>query len=106
MGLQIVGAPDVVDGGLADALALCHGPATPVGHPRRFGLQGGLYDGGDLIYGIERLSSPPWSNVPQTVRTLLTKALPPQNHCIAVDRKLLRDRDIGRRGSGGQNNPN
>src|ERR1700681_1445979 len=48
MWLQIVGAPDIVDGGLADALAPCHGPATPVGHPRWLSLQGSLHNSGDL----------------------------------------------------------
>ena len=33
MRLKIVGAPDIVDGGLAYTLALRHGPATPVRHP-------------------------------------------------------------------------
>ena len=65
------------------------------GHPHRFGLQGRINDGGDLIYFIEGLSSPAWSNVPQTVNPLLIiKALPPQNHRIAVHRKLLRNSGI------------
>jgi hypothetical protein len=34
-----------------DALALCHGPATPVRHARRFGLQGRIHDCGDLVDG-------------------------------------------------------
>src|ERR1700681_161505 len=105
MWLQIVGAPDIVDGGLADALAPCHGPATPVGHPCWLSLQGSLHNSGDLIYSINGLSSPPRSNVPQTVQTLLTKALPPQNHRIAGDRELLRNRDIGPPGSGSKTDP-
>src|SRR5262249_30531731 len=38
MWLQIMRAPDIVDRGFADTLALCHGPATPVCHPLRFAL--------------------------------------------------------------------
>jgi hypothetical protein len=30
-----------------------HGPATPVRHRRRFGLQGGLHDGGNLASRCE-----------------------------------------------------
>ena len=80
----------------------CHGPATPVRHPRRFGLQGRIHDGGDLIDVIERLSSPAGSNVPQTVQSFVPKTLTPQNHRIAVHRKLLGNGDIGFTGSGGQ----
>src|ERR1022692_3674213 len=64
MWLQLVSAPDIVDRGLADALALCHGPATLVGHPRRFSLQSRVHDRGDLVYFIEGFSSAAWSNVP------------------------------------------
>src|SRR5438445_6603810 len=103
MGLDIVGAPNIVDRGLADALALCHGPATPVRHPRRFGLQGRIHDSGDLVDRIRRLSSPAGSDVPQTVQSLVTKALAPQNHRVSVHRQLLRNADIGLTGSGGQN---
>src|ERR1035438_5742410 len=53
MWLQLVGAPDIADGGLTDPLVLCHGPATPVRHPRRFGLRGRIHDGGDLVYFIQ-----------------------------------------------------
>ena len=103
MWLKIVGAPDIVDRGLTDALALRHGPATPVRHPRRFGLQGRIHDGGNLIDSICGLSSPAGSDVPQTVQALVTKALSPQNHRVSVHRKPLRNRDIGLAGSGGQN---
>ena len=54
-----------------------------------------------LVYFVERLPSPARSNIPQTVQSLLGKALPPQNHSIAVHRKLIRDIDsrlTGRRG--------
>ena len=98
----MVGAPDIVDGGLADALALRHGPATPVRHPRGFGLQGRLHNRGDLVDGIDRLSSPARSDVPQTVQPLVTKALSPQNHRVSIHRKPLGNRDIGLTRSGGQ----
>src|SRR6266536_6645720 len=102
MGLEMMGAPDIVHRGLADPLTHSHSPATPVRHSCRFGLQGRLYDGGNLGDGIERLSSPPGSNVPQTVQSLVGKALAPQNHRIAVQRKLFRNGDIGLTRSGGQ----
>jgi hypothetical protein len=76
-----------------------------VRHPRRFGLQGRIHNGGDFIYFIEGLSSPARSNVPQAVQPLLAKALPPQNHRIPVHRKLLGNRNIGLPGSGCQNDP-
>src|SRR5260370_9625541 len=94
MGLEIMGAPDIVHRGLADALALRQGPATPMPHPRRFGLQGCIHDGGDLIDGIQGLSSSARGNVPQTVEAFVPKALPPQNHRIAVHGKLLGNGDI------------
>src|SRR5713226_1764730 len=102
MWLKIVGAPDIVDGGLANALALRHGPATPMRHPRGFGLQGRIHDTGDLIDGIQGLSSSAGSNVPQTVHSFVPKALPPQNHGIAVHRKPLGNGDIRFTGSGGR----
>src|SRR2546423_5043275 len=67
MRLEIMGAPDIVDGGLAHALALRHSPATPRRHPCRFGLQGCLYHLGDLADRIRGLSSAPWSDVSKTV---------------------------------------
>jgi hypothetical protein len=97
-----VSAPDIIDGGLADALALRHGPATPVRHPRRFGLQGRIHDGGDLVDWIGGLSPSAGSDVPQTVQPLVTKTFAPQNHRVAVHRKPLRKRDIRLTGSGAQ----
>ena len=103
MWLEIVGTPDIVDGGLANALALRHCPATPMRHARRFGLQGGIHDTGDLVDLIRGLSSAPWSDVPQTVQALVTEALAPQNHRISIHRKPLRDCDIGLSSGGFQN---
>src|SRR6266851_4263569 len=97
-----MGAPDIVNSGFADALAFRHGPATPVRHPRRFGLQGRIHDGGDLVHLIHSLSPPAGSDVPKTVQSLVTKALSPENHRVAVYRKPLRNCDIGLTCSGGQ----
>jgi len=105
MWLQIVGAPDIVDSGLADALVLRHGPATPVRHPRRFGLQGRIHNSRDLLDWIRGLSSPAGSDVPQTIQSFVTKALSPKNHRISVHREPLRNGDIGLTRSGGQNDP-
>ncbi len=91
MRLKIVGTPDIIDRGLAHALALRHSPATPMRHPRRFGLQGRIHDTGDLIDLIFGLASAPRSDIPQTIQALITKALSPQNHRISVYRKSLRD---------------
>src|SRR5260370_11881651 len=102
MGLEIMGAPDIVHRGLAEALSLRQGPATPMRHPRWFGLQGCVHDGGNLIDGIQGLSSSARSNVPQTVQSFVPKALAPQNHRIAVHRKLLGNGDIGFTCGGGQ----
>src|SRR5260370_13269676 len=87
------------------ALALRHGSATPVRHPRRFGLQGRIHDRGDLVDLIGGLSSPAGSHAPQTIQPLLTKALAPQNHRVAVHRKPLRNSDIRLTRSGDQNDP-
>src|SRR5260370_4487648 len=102
MGLEIMGAPDIVHRGLADALTLRQGPAIPMRHPRWFGLQGGVHDGGDLIAGIQGLSSSAGSNIPQTVQSFVPKALAPQNHGIAVHQKLLGNGDSGFTCGGGR----
>jgi hypothetical protein len=73
------------------------------GCPRRLGLQGCLHDTGDLVDLIYRLSSTPWSDVPQTVQALVAEALSPQNHRVSIHRKPLRDCDIGLSRSGSQN---
>src|ERR1017187_7888130 len=103
MRLKIVSPPDIVDGGLANALALRHSPATPMRHPRRFGLQGGLHDIGDLVDLIRGLSSAPRSDIPQTLQALVTEAPSPQNHGVSIHRKALRNCDVGLARSGGQN---
>jgi len=72
-------------------------------HPYRFGLQGGIHDTGDLVDLIRGLSSATRSDVPQTVQALDTEALSPQNHCVSIYRKPLRNRDIGLAGSSSQN---
>src|SRR5260370_27333373 len=95
MRLKIVCAPDIVDGRLANALALRHRPATLMCHPCRFGLQGRIHDTGDLVYLISGLSSAPRSDVPQTVQALVTEPLSPQNHGVSIHRKPFRNCDIG-----------
>ena len=84
MRLQVVSTPDIVDRGLADALTLRHSPATPMRHPRRFGLQGRVHDIGDLLDLIGGLSSAPRSDVPQTIQTLVTEAFSPRNHSVSI----------------------
>src|SRR5262249_27462526 len=101
--LEIVGAPDIVDGGLADSLALRHSPATPMRHPRRFGLQGCIHDTGDLVDLIDGLSPAPWSDVPQTVQALISEALSPENHRVSIHREPFRNLDIGLSRGGCQN---
>jgi hypothetical protein len=88
---------------LPTPLALRHGAATPVCHSRRFGLQGRIHNCRDLVDFVFGLASPAGSDVPQPLKPLVTKALAPENYRVAVDRKPLRDRDIGFAGSGGQN---
>src|SRR5258708_20281788 len=100
-----MGASDIVDGGLANALALRHGPATPMRHPHRFGLQRRIHDIGDLIDLIRGFSSAPRSDVPKAVQTLVTKALSPQNHRVSIHRKPLRNCDIGLSRSGAYTDP-
>src|SRR5947209_8783725 len=98
-----MGAPDIVDGGLTDALALRHGAATPVGHACRFGLQRRIHNSRDLVDWILRFSSPASRDVPQTIQGFFPKAFPPQPYRVAVHRKSLRDDDVGLAGSRAQN---
>src|SRR6516165_7729175 len=98
-----MGTPDIVDGRLADTLALCHGPTTPVRHPSGFGLQGCIYDSGDLVDLVSRLSSATGSHVPQTIEALVSKTLSPENHRISINRQPLRNSYIGIAGGGSQN---
>lgn len=81
--------PDIIHRRLADALTLRHGAATPMGHPFRFGLQRSLHDGGDLVDGISRFSSPAGSNIPQTIQTFLLKSLALGAQREAVYRLIL-----------------
>src|SRR5215831_10804463 len=99
----MVGAPDIVYGRLADALALRHAPATPVCHTSRFGLQRRIHDSGDLVDFIGGLSSATGCNVPQPVETLVCKALSPKNHRISINRQMLRNGHIGITVGGSQN---
>jgi len=105
MRLQLMSAPDSVDCGLADALVLRHGPATPMCHPRWFGLQRRIHNGGDPVDSIHGLSSPPRSNIPKTVQPLFAKPLPPKNDRVPVHRKLLRNSDVGLPRRSARHNP-
>jgi len=105
MWLQLVSAPDIIDRRFADPLTLCHGPATPVRHPCRFGLQGRIHNGRDLVDFINRLPSPTRSNIPQTVKAFGGETLPPQIHRVPAHRKLLGNRDVGLPRRGRHNDP-
>ena len=74
MGLEMVGLPDVVDGGLADSLVFGHGAATPMGHSLGLGLQGGLDNGADLVAVIVGLAPASGGDFPESVESLLGKA--------------------------------
>ena len=67
MGLEMVGMPDVVDGGLADSLVFGHGAATPMRHSFGLGLQGGIDNGGDLVAVIAGLASASGGDLPESV---------------------------------------
>src|ERR1019366_8123612 len=102
---QLVGLPDIVDGGLTHALTLGHRAATPMRHAFGFGLQGRIHNGGDLIDVVVRFASASGSNLPQSVRALFREAFAPQDNGLAVDGQLLSDGHIGLSVRGGQHNP-
>lgn len=65
----------LLDGGLTDSLTLSHGPATPMGHPFRLGLQGRVHDGGDFVDAVGGLATVPRSDLPQSIQSLLGKTV-------------------------------
>lgn len=105
MGLQTVGLPDIVDRGLADSLTLGHRPTAPMRHAFRFGLQGRIHNGGDLVDVVGGFASAPCRDLPESVQSLFTKALAPQNHSLAIDGQPLRNGHVGFPFGGGQHDP-
>jgi len=77
LGFQIVAAPDVVHRRLTHPDALGQGAAAPWGSALGFGLQGGVDNGLDLLRAIVGFAPPAGSDLPQTLQTLLRKALAP-----------------------------
>ena len=87
MGLQVLSLPARVDVGRAHSWALGQGPATPIRHPVRLGLQGGLHNAREFLDGIG------WAcvRVPErspTVQSLFSKSLASQHDRFPIDRKL------------------
>ncbi len=82
--LEVVTAPDVVDRGLAHALALRHESATPVRHPLRLGLEGRVHDGFDLFRSIGGLAPATGRDLPQTLQAMLSEPSTPQDHCLPI----------------------
>ena len=74
-------------------------------HAIGFGLQGGIHNGGDLVDVVAWFASASWSNLPQSVQSLLAEALSPQNNGLAVNGQLLSDGHVGVSFCGGQHDP-
>src|SRR5215472_18969302 len=91
MGFELMGLPDIVDRGLAEALTLRQAPATPVCHPFRLSLQRRLHHRGDRIDVINRFASSPGSHLPQAVQPLLGETVAPQKDGFAIHRQLPGD---------------
>src|SRR5207302_5222851 len=102
---EIVTAPDVADGGLADALLGGHGSTTPTGHSFGFGVQGGLHNRLDLLRPIDGFAAPPRGDFPKTRRAALGKAGAPQGYRGATYLQLLGDGVVGLACGRGQHNP-
>jgi hypothetical protein len=94
MWLQIMGAPDVVHRGLAYALLFRQGPATPMRHPRRFGLNSRIHDRRNLVDLVDRFPAPSRSNVPKAVQPQFAEPFPPKNYRVPVYRESSRDSGI------------
>src|SRR3954462_15760578 len=94
MRLDVVAPPYVADGGLAQAQARRHQPATPLGAPFGLGLQCGVDDPFDVLLAIGWLAAAARSHVPQPGQTLLQKTLPPEAHGLAIDLQFRRNRQF------------
>jgi len=94
-GPQTVGAPNPVDGRLADALRLRHRPTTPVGRGGWRGLPRRIDDGFDLLSRDRGLSSSPGRDGRQGSRATSRKPSLPQDDRWPADRQPLRDAGIG-----------
>ena len=90
--LEVVAPPDVVDGRLAHPLTLRHQPATPLGDPLRFRLQGGVDHGLDLVRPIGRLAAAPGSHVSQARQSLLGEPLSPEDDGLTIDLQFRSNR--------------
>src|SRR5208283_3775870 len=102
--LKIVQLPQSVDGAGTDLLRLGHEPATPVGHPFGFGLQGRVNDGVTLGLVILRLDPASRSNFPNLVDAPLPHAVAPEFDRMPVNSKSVRDGPILLTGHRSQNN--
>src|SRR5712692_5878078 len=68
-----------------------HEPATPVSHPFRLGLQGGVDHRLDPFRFVGGLAAPAWCDLPQARQSLRGKTIPPQTNCFAIDIHLSGD---------------
>src|SRR5208283_2324588 len=84
MRFQIMTLPDIVNRGLADALAGGHEPATPLRHALGFAAQRGIHNRLDLLRPVGRFATPPGRHFPQTLYTVLLKTSTPQRDCLAI----------------------
>ena len=72
--LEMVTAPDVTDGGLADVLVFGHQAATPLRHPFWLGLKRRIDNGLDRVWPKGGLASSARRHFPQAVDTLAQSA--------------------------------
>ena len=94
MRLEIVTAPDIAEGGFADALLGGHGSTTPLGHSFGLDTQGGLHNRLDFLRPhrwfaaparvaiSQRLCGPPWA---KRARHSVTVGRPTCNWISAFD---------------------
>ena len=96
VGLQPMGEPDALHGGLADALGLGHGTGTPVGRPRGPGLCGGLHHHLHSVGSISHSPAPAGGDLGEDIgAAILQEALAPENDGGAAGAHLSGDLDIG-----------
>src|SRR6266498_4724987 len=95
MRLDVMAFPKIADGGLADALTGRHEAATPVRLALRLRLQGRINNRLDPLRTIGRFASAPRSDLPQTLQSLLRKALSPQADRLAINPQFRPNRCFG-----------